>query len=216
VVDVDIRSWAGDWPAPDDPGYLTMAGLDRDKLLPGTLMQTTGSGGLHFLYAHPGGYLISGAAKYGPGVDSKADGGYIVAPPSVSGSGPYRWTPDGRFEHPLTDLPEALAARLRPPAVDSLVAAPSDTGPREVRTRLGGLVAKVLNAPVGERNDLLHWASKKAGEMVAAGDIDQRTAVAVLQDTGTEVGLTAAEIGDDVRGTIGSGLRKGLAAGRAA
>jgi len=218
VVDVDIKSFDDSgFPASYDPGYLTMSGLDAERLLPGTVMQSTGSGGLHFLYAHPGPgfYLLSGAGKYGPGVDSKADGGYIVVAPSVSRSGPYTWTPDGRYDHAITALPEALADRIRPPAV-AVVTARKATGPCGVRTRLGGLVAAVLRAPVGQRNDLLHWAAKKAGEMVAAGDIDQRTAVAILQDAGTEVGLTATEVGDDIRGTIGSGFRKGLAARSAA
>ncbi len=100
VVDVDIETFDGLLPAADDPGYVTMSGLDRERLLPGTLMQSTGSGGLHFLYAHPGGYLMSGAGKYGPGVDSKADGGYIVVAPAVSRSGPYEWAGDGGFDHP--------------------------------------------------------------------------------------------------------------------
>ena len=50
VVDVDIKTWREDgWPSTSDPGYLTMSALDERRLLPGTLMQTTGSGGLHFV-----------------------------------------------------------------------------------------------------------------------------------------------------------------------
>ena len=48
--------------------------------------------------------------------------------------------------------------------------------------------------------------------MIAAGEIDESTAVAVLTDAGLAVGLTASEIGDATRGTIGSGLRKGRVA----
>ncbi len=197
-------------PAGDDPGWLTMAALDRDRLLPGTLMQTTGSGGLHFLYAHPGGYLMSGAGKYGPGVDSKADGGYIVVAPSVSRSGPYWWTGDGRFDHLLTPFPDALAARLRPPVVSArpLPRVTSWTRPDTASTRLAGLVRTVLEAN-GDRNDRLYWAAKKVGEMVAAGEIDATIAVDVLTDAGLTVGLTVAEVGNATKGTIGSGLRNG-------
>lgn len=211
VVDVDFRTWQGAEPSPNDAGWLTMSKLDSERLLPGTLMQTTGSGGLHFLYAHPGGYLMSGGGKYGPQVDSKADGGYIVVAPSVSRSGPYCWTGDGRFVHPLTALPEALAERVRPPVAPPAfrsVVTPW-TRPGVARGRLQGLVQTVLDAVEGERSDKLHWAAKKAGEMVAAGEVDERTVVDVLADAGRAIGLTVNEIGDSTRGTIASGLRKG-------
>ncbi len=214
VVDVDIKRWHGDMPAADDPGYVSMAELDRQRLLPGTLMQTTGSGGLHFLYAHPGGYLMSGAGKYGPGIDSKADGGYIVSAPSVSRAGSYTWTGDGRHDHPLTPLPEPLAARLRPAEPAEWVKAPVApwTRPGVSTGRLAGLVRVVLESPPGERNNRLHWAAKKAGVMVAHREIDEQVAVAVLTDAAREVGLTESEIGHATRGTIGSGLRKGRVA----
>lgn len=215
VVDVDFRRWTSDGlPASDDPAYRTMSGLDERRLLPGTLMQTTGSGGLHFLYAHPGGYLMSGGGQYGLQVDSKADGGYIVAAPSVGRTGPYSWTPDGRYDHPLTPLPEGLAAMIRPPAPPSRerVFVTSWTRPDTAHSRLSGLVRTVLDGASGERNDRLHWAAKKAGEMVAAGEVSEAVVVDVLTDAGLAVGLTQAEIGHATSGTIGSGLRKGRVA----
>ena len=56
---------------------------------------------------------------------------------------------------------------------------------------------------------MLYWASKKAAQMIAAGELDEATAVAALQEAGLTIGLTVSEIGDATRGTIGSGLRKG-------
>ncbi len=213
VVDVDI-TFDGDLPAAGDPGYRTMCELDRQRLLPGTLMASTGSGGLHFLYAHPGGYLMSGAGKYGPGVDSKADGGYIVVAPSVSRAGPYSWTGDGRHDRPLTPLPGALADRLRPtePVVRPRVQVTPWARPGVATRRLAALVRVVLDSPARTRNDRLHWAAKKAGEMVAAGEVDEQLAVDVLTDAALTVGLTLREIGHATKGTIGSGLRKGRVA----
>jgi len=217
VVDFDFRIWHGDHPANSDPAWRTMCSLDEQRLLPGTVMAETGNGGLHMLYAHPGdGYLMSGAAKYGLGVDSKADGGYIVAAPSATASGKrYRWLPGSEdWRHKLTPLPDELAARLRPPvpapAVKAVVA--PWTRPEQAGARLAGLVRTVLEGAEGERNDRLHWAAKKAGAMVAAGEVDEATAVAVLTDAGVAVGLSASEIGDAGRGTIASGLRKGRVA----
>lgn len=85
----------------------------------------------------------------------------------------------------------------------------------DVRLRLRGLVNAILQAPGGKRNEILHWGACRAGEMIAAGELDEQTAVAVLRDVGLDVGLTALEVGGARRGTIGSGLRKGKAGGAA-
>ena len=97
----------------DPPGIGTMRILVRNGVLPRTLAAVTGRGGFHLVYAHPGGKIMSGAGKGGPGVDVKADGGYVVAPPSVHPATrcPYRWlgSPDGE----LTPLPAFWTQRLR-------------------------------------------------------------------------------------------------------
>ena len=74
------------------------------------------------------------------------------------------------------------------------------------------MVRFVLDAPAGERNDRLHWAAKRAGEMVTAREIAEQLAVDVLTDAALAVGLTPREIGHATKGTIGSGLRKGRVA----
>ena len=58
--------------------------------LPTTLCSITGKG-RHYLFNHiPG--LRSSASKIGPSIDIRADGGYIVAPPSIHPSGSaYAW-----------------------------------------------------------------------------------------------------------------------------
>jgi hypothetical protein len=86
VVDVDGRNG----------GRQTLAGLE----LPDTLTVETGDG-LHFYYQHPGGAVPSNSGIL-PGIDRKADGGYVVAPPSLHANGRrYRFTDD----HPLAALP---------------------------------------------------------------------------------------------------------------
>lgn len=106
-----IENWWSMWPE-SNVGVLTGAesgiivldvddtstkALDGRELLP-TLTQETGSGGVHYIYRHPGGRLKS-SVKVLPGIDSRADGGYIVAPPSrhVSGQA-YRWTVERDIE----------------------------------------------------------------------------------------------------------------------
>ena len=97
----------------DPPGIGTMKILVSDGVLPRTLAAVTGRGGYHLLYGHPGGKIMSGAGKGGAGVDVKADGGYVVAPPSVHPATrrPYRWLSSPGDD--LTPLPEFWAKRLR-------------------------------------------------------------------------------------------------------
>jgi hypothetical protein len=105
VVDVDPRH--------DGNKSLTKLEAENGKL-PETVLARTGGGGRHLYFRHPGGVLKCRADLLGPGVDIKADGGYVIAPPSVHPSGQsYRWkrtrSPD---EIPLADLPEWLLRQL--------------------------------------------------------------------------------------------------------
>jgi hypothetical protein len=101
-----IASWWGMWPAANigvctgpESGIIVMDIDDEElakeaigeKEIPETLMQETGSGGKHLVFAYPGKPVKSGT-KIIPGVDSRADGGYIVVPPSNHKSGRnYEW-----------------------------------------------------------------------------------------------------------------------------
>ncbi len=84
VLDVDPRHGGDDtllvWA---EKGWLLLEGLQVK----------TGGGGVHFYLRHPGGHIptIPGLA---PGIDLKAEGSYVVAPPSLHPSGRnYQWYP---------------------------------------------------------------------------------------------------------------------------
>jgi hypothetical protein len=83
VVDIDPRNG----------GHLTLEDLEADHgQLPETVESLTGGGGRHLLYRHPGEPYRLASDSLGPGVDLKADGGYIVVPPSLHVSGRrYEW-----------------------------------------------------------------------------------------------------------------------------
>jgi energy-coupling factor transporter ATP-binding protein EcfA2 len=110
VLDVDPRHGGDD----------SLCELERQHgPLPDTVESLTGGGGRHLLFQHPGGSITS--RPIAPGLDIKADGGYVVAPPSVHASGEvYRWEgashPD---DVPLAPLPpwlEELLTAQRPRA----------------------------------------------------------------------------------------------------
>ncbi len=74
--------------------------------LPSTVQQITGGGGIHFIFKYPG-PGIKNKVNIAPGVDVRADGGYIVVAPSRHSSGNlYQWEPGhASGEIPLADLP---------------------------------------------------------------------------------------------------------------
>jgi hypothetical protein len=82
VVDVDSRH----------DGEETLDSLIRQHgPLPDTVEARSGGGGRHLYFAHPGGHMPNRVEVF-RGIDLRADGGVIVAPPSVHPSGErYRW-----------------------------------------------------------------------------------------------------------------------------
>ena len=142
VIDVDV-------PGPNGGanGLATLAELDqRHGALPKTRTHLSGGGGHHLLFRHPGGGRIpSRAGSLGPGVDVKADGGYVVAPPSSHASGnTYKLTHDRE----LAKLPAAWLTLLRgrpsePAAAAAHAATPIPEGTRNVTlTRLAGSIRR--------------------------------------------------------------------------
>lgn len=136
IIDVDVRD--------GKPGRESVASL---RGLPGTLTARTQSGGWHLYFLRPEGGL---RCKNGflPGVDLKADGGYVVAPGSSINGSPYEWLDP---EVPVAALPEHILATLRGMTVPA-GAATSETireGHRnDALTRLGGtLRRRGLEAP---------------------------------------------------------------------
>jgi hypothetical protein len=133
VVDVDPR-------AGGDESFLA---LEREHgAMPPTWRALTGGGGEHIIFAAPDGVEIASfAAEHykdnpplGRGIDVKARGGYIVAPPSrhISG-GVYTWSVD---HHPA-DVPLALAPDwLIEQLVKRTASKHKDANPSEVWQRL--------------------------------------------------------------------------------
>jgi hypothetical protein len=95
------------------------------KSIQQTVSSQTGGGGEHYLYLQPGEMTIgnvSNSDKYtgplGRGIDVRAEGGYIVAPPSLHESGNrYEWYEgESPFERDPQRLPLAFAEALSAPA----------------------------------------------------------------------------------------------------
>lgn len=204
VVDVDT----------DHDGESTLAALEVEHgPLPVTPRALTGGDGFHHVFAHPGVEVRNTAGKLGPGIDTRGDGGYIVAPPSLHPSGNvYEWL-IAPGEVDLAPLPgwllEQLQRRPEPPAA---AARPRHTpGPGEVtpyaRKVLDERLGEVRQAIAGTRNDTLNQAAFRLGQLVAGGQVPEQLVVDELTAAAAAVGLGAGETDK----TIGSGLSAGKA-----
>ena len=115
VLDVD----------PDHGGDESFLSLIADNgVLPPTVESLTGGGGRHLLFLHPGVEIRNiqdNPDLLGPGLDIRADGGQIVAPPSLHKSGQrYVWEESCRpSQNDLAPMPKWLVKILvKPDAPD--------------------------------------------------------------------------------------------------
>lgn len=98
IKNIGIRTGDGFWVLDFDPKSGGMEQLAEWEAEHGKLdaawIAQSGSGGLHYYFA---GNCRSSASRVGKGVDTRGDGGLIVAPPSDHVAGkPYRWHKDKR------------------------------------------------------------------------------------------------------------------------
>jgi hypothetical protein len=191
VVDIDPRN----------------GGTVLPDLMPPTRCVRTGSGGWHLYYRHPGGILARNLDKHGhPGIDLKADGGYVVAPPSVHhGTGqPYRRVGD----RPVTEMPPPLIALCRPaePRDAPTTTITPITGGRGISNPTALLAAHldaVAHAGEGSRRTTLYGAARGVARMVTAGALTADDAYHALYD----VGVRAQQSHRDIHAAIVGGFR---------
>lgn len=176
-----IRSWWQRWP---DAGVAIATGnglvvidvdppkggddslVDARRALgeiPDTVEVLTGGGGRHLYLRAPEGVSVrSSAGQLGPGLDVRADGGYVVAPPSLHVTGKrYSWEASGDPEDvDVAPVPAGWLARL--------TAAPRGRA-------MGGAAAEVF--PEGQRNASLFSMARS----LRARGLDEDELEAALQ-----------------------------------
>jgi hypothetical protein len=143
-----LREWWGTWPEANiglvtggasgffvvdvDPAHggeeALMALIERHGDWPDTVYARTGGGGVHYLFRFVPGLRNDQAGKLGRGLDIRAEGGYIVAPPSIHPSGGvYAWDLDHHpDERAIAEAPswllEILRERTKPAAAGTMPA----------------------------------------------------------------------------------------------
>lgn len=199
IVDIDPRNG----------GDETIAALQVEHgKLPLTRMVRTGGDGLHIYLRLPDGER-EWVKQLGPGVDVKADGGYVVGPPSLHPSGkPYRWVDENA---PILDAPAWLVGLATKPVPIPRPLSPmasSDPLPAYAEVALRGEVERVKIAQEGSRNHVLNRAAFSLGQLVGAGQLDRSTVESSLFNAAITVGLGEREIEKTLRSGLNDGEKE--------
>ncbi|AQW52310.1 bifunctional DNA primase/polymerase [Streptomyces violaceusniger] len=211
VVDLDLPKHKGKGSADTPSGVTTFAALCEraGHPVPTTLTVRTASGGQHLYFTAPeGARLGNSAGRLGKRIDTRAWGGYVVAPGSTTSGGPYVVTDAA----PVAPLPGWLYALLAPRQAARAVIDPSSVrtayrSSRYASTALTAETAAVQHAGEGERNATLLRAARALGRFIAWGDLPRSVVEEALQEAGAWAGLPDAEC----RTTIRSGLNWSIA-----
>lgn len=188
-------------------GKRTIMSMDHE--LPYTTVAKSGEG-LHYILEHPGIYVKTKSHVL-PGVDSRGDGGYFCAAPSLHKRGyRYEWiqitdviakTPqwwiDLLGESDRVDVDITKEIKIENPSF-------SHYGTRVLEQELAILYS--TPSGVGKRNSQLNNCAYKIYQRVAAGCIEDEFAYKCLVDGAKAIGMDSIE----AERTIKSGRRGGL------
>lgn len=209
VIDLDGQEGVTNWNALQDQLH-----IPEHK----TAIARTGSGhGAHVYYRAPAGVDIrNSAGKLAKGIDVRAQGGYVVLPPSVTEQ-PYEWEISPDEIAPLPDELQRLLTQL-----DNKLAPTNGNGngahadaftraamPHDayVQAAITGEIAKLRAAQNGNRNHTLNQAAFALGQL----GLSQSELENLLMPIALDCGLTEKES----RATIASGHNAGAAQLRA-
>lgn len=179
-----------------------------------TLIVATPSGGLHLYFRAPAGIRLGNTQSnrgraLGWKIDTRAQGGYVVAPGSTTPNGPYRLLED----RPVADLPTWMVQRLavRPPAATRVPAQIAvDRLPAYVDAAMRGEASRVSKAQANEHNIVLYTASVALGQLVAGGLLPPSRAEDALYAAATHMITADCTCTDrEVRRVIARGLQAG-------
>ena len=180
------------------------------QAVPDTYMARSASGGMHLYFRAPGELqLRNTSGRLGWKVDTRARGGYVVAPGSVLPTGGYELVDDrdpvvlpGWLAQALADRPstaKSAAAQIAPERVS-----------RYVRAAVEGELDYVRAAQRGRHNKTLFVAACRLGELVAGGGLDYEHAYRMLQQAAAHMVAGECDCTQrQVDATIASGLRAG-------
>ncbi|GLW45155.1 hypothetical protein Stsp02_08170 [Streptomyces sp. NBRC 14336] len=198
VIDLDPVKAEEPNGAPDGATSLQALCERAGEVLPDTYRVRTARGEHLYFTAPAGVRLKCSANRLGPHIDTRAWGGYVVAPGST--------TPDGAYEvahdAPVAELPGWLVALLTEPHRPAPVPVRVHDGTLAARVALERECAVITAATDGGRNSTLHKSACKVARFVAWGDLPRDVAEQAIQGAGEATGLPPAECRTTIRSAL--------------
>lgn len=217
VVDCDQPKPGFSWPtgwnrgeATNGEDVLTVLAEQAAVPWPATYTVITPSGGKHFYFRAPTGIrLRNTSGALGPLVDTRAGGGYVVAPGSITPEGSYEVLDDAE----PAELPGWLVRALTPKR-SVAVSAPHEIASarvsRYVSAALRNECERLAATNSGPQNQALFTAALALGRLVAGGSADDATVREALHHTMSRLPLMRPNdpwTSPQIDATIDSGFR---------
>ncbi|MGK7650872.1 bifunctional DNA primase/polymerase [Roseovarius sp. B08] len=202
VIDLDVDKNTG-----EAVGEASLSALGMADLMAEGLSVCTPSGGRHIYFRHPGEGFGNSAKRLGNGIDTRGDGGYVIAPGSQFGTDSYRAVTGNLDKATLPALPQSVRDLLETPKKASEVLH-LDVGNQSAwaDAALSGELGKLMAAPEGRRNDTLNTVAFRLGQIVGSGRLDDSQVRCRLLGSAQAIGLPEQE----AIATIESGLSAGM------
>lgn len=179
-----------------------------------TYTVTTGRGGTHLYFRHPGDgpALHNTAGQRGNGlgwlVDTRAHGGYVVAAGCTVTGHPYTAARDV----PVAELPGWLTGRLAPPPLPAQRPVSVDLPTGRAGAYVDAAITRQLDhlhqAPEGERNHTLYVSAVALGQLAAGGALPIEQAASLLEQAALSIGLTRFETLRTIRSGLATGAKR--------
>ncbi|MFF3242206.1 bifunctional DNA primase/polymerase [Streptomyces sp. NPDC002870] len=205
VIDLDMPK---DKSSADTPsGMTTFAALCEraGQPVPTTRTIRTAGGGQHLYFLAPVGIRLHNTQNaLGPNIDTRAWGGYVVAPGSNTPDGTYEVTTDA----PVAPLPAWLLDALTPaPAAQPVRLTVPRCGNRLADAVFERETAAVAAAQEGGRNTQLLTSARAVGRFVAWGDLPRHEVEEAFQGAGETAGLKPHECRVTIRSALNWSIR---------
>ncbi|WP_405699912.1 bifunctional DNA primase/polymerase [Streptomyces sp. NBC_01383] len=206
VVDLDMPKPKSSTDTPS--GVTTFEALCEraGQAVPTTYRVRTASGGEHLYFTAPDGVRLGNTAGFlAPPIDTRAWGGYVVAPGSTVNGRTYKVIDSA----PVAPLPGWLLDALKPDArpTGPVKLSLPKRGNRAAETALERETALVATTAEGRREAQLFESARKVARFVGWGDLTRDEVEEAFQRAGEAAGLPASQCRSTLRSVLNWSLR---------